>query len=506
MSISFEQKAKLLIGEALGRKKYVAATFLATLAVALIVGLLWPTRYVSSATIVVDNQAIMMPLARNQSRHSGVMDQAKVAQHLVRSRRIVRRAMVFAGWLNGHPSPKTEQRLIAKIRKRITVTDAGKNLIRISYQDSSRNRAHRMTQRLVQLFLAETGDMRGREDRAAYHFINAEVHRYREKIAAESRQLAKLRAGALVSGSGQAEGRRFLHLEAQRDTAAVELQEARSERTALEQQLRGQASEDAQVGRIDGLRKQLGAYRSELAKLELSYQSHYPAIVILKSRIASVKKRIHAVEQAAPAQPNGAPVFASEKGADRFYQGVQKALSSTNTKIAVLKARIQESDRLINGDRRASSAVYHGRTVSQLMHNYSIDTKTLSGLLRRRENARLAMSMGKAQNNVSFHVADPANLPMYPSGPSFGMFALAGLLAGLILPFALLHIKAQVDQRVRISSVISGKLNLPVVATIPHLATPGEIVQSKRSMQWLGILVASMVFIVVGILFSGSMI
>lgn len=506
MSMSLEQKAKLLIAEALSKKKYVAATFLATLAVAMAVGLLWPARYVSSATIVVDNRAIMMPLARGESRHSGVMDQAKVAQHLVRSRRIVRRAMVFAGWLNGHPSPKMQQRLIAKVRKRITVTDAGKNLIRISYRDSSRRRAHRMTERLVQLFLAETANMRAREDQAAYQFVTAEVHRYREKLAAEGRELAKVRAGVMGSGIVQAHGRRLLHLQAQRDTASVELQEARSERAALEHQLQGQALEDAQAARIDGLRKQLDAYRSELGKLELSYQSHYPGIVILKSRIASVRKRIHAAEQTASDKPHGAPIFASETSADRFYQGIQKALASTNTKIAVLKARIQVSDRLINGNRRAASAVYHGRTVSQLMRNYAIDTKTLSGLLKRRENARLAMSMGKAQNDVSFHVADQASLPMYPAGPSFGMFALAGLLAGLVLPFALLHIRAQVDQRVRFSSVISEKLNLPIVATIPHLATPSETVQSKRGMQWLGVLAASMVFIVAGILFSGSMI
>ncbi|MHB1950484.1 MAG: hypothetical protein ACYCQK_03320 [Acidiferrobacteraceae bacterium] len=506
MKIPLEQQARLIIAETFARKRFVIVTFLATLAVAIITGLLWPTRYVSSATIVVDNQALMMPLARGQLPPRGVLDQAAVAQHMVRSGRIVHRAMAFAGWLKGNPSAQMQQRLVAKVRKHITVTDAGRNLIKISYSDSSRHRAYLMTERLTQLFLSETGDMRARENSAAYQFINTEVHRYRKKIATESGELAKLRSGQSMAGpQGMGEGGSLLHLQAQRDTAAMELQEARSERAALERQLHGQQTEDKQTGRIDGLRQQLGAYRAELAKLELSYQSRYPEIVILKQRIAAVKKRLRAVQQSAPVGPKGAPVFASEASADRYYQGVQRALSATNTRIAVLKARIQESDRLLKGAQSASAAVYHGRTVSQLLRNYAIDVKTLNGLLKRRENARLAMNMGGVQNDVSFHVAAPAFLPLNPAGPPFGVFVLAGLVGGLLLPFALVQLRAQLDQRVRYSGVISGRLNLPVIATVPHLATPAEVAESRRSMQWLGILVASTVFIVVGILLSGSM-
>ncbi|MHB1515669.1 MAG: hypothetical protein ACYCVY_08165 [Acidiferrobacteraceae bacterium] len=501
-----EQKAKILFGEAFARKNYLAGTFLATMGVFMVAGLFWPRSYVSSAIIVVDNHAIMAPLARNESRHTGIMDQAKIAQNLVRSRPIVRRAMVYAGWLKGHPSAETQQRLIAKVRKHITVTDAGRNLIRISYSDTSSHRAHRMTERLVQLFLAQTNEMTARESQAAYGFINTEVHRYRKKLAGEGQQLSSLRANIFdATGAARvAAAQRLLHLESQRDAAAVELQEAHGQRAALRAQLSDQTSVDAQMGRTDALQKQLAGDRLELAKLQLSYQNQYPGIVILKARIAALKTRIDAGARGVSAATPGAPVFASQAEADRFYQGLQQELAATNTNIAVLKAKILEADTLIRSDRQASGMVYRGRTVSQLMRNYDINARTLRGLLARRESARLAMSMGKAQNNVSFRVADPANLPLSPAGPTFGVFALVGLLAGLTLPFALLHLKAQFDERVRFSAVISAKLNVPVVATVPHVTTPIEATQARRNMQWLGVLVASMVFIVVSILLSGS--
>ncbi|MHB1941855.1 MAG: hypothetical protein ACYCP0_02170 [Acidiferrobacteraceae bacterium] len=506
MRMPLEQKAKILFGEAFARKHYLAGTFLATVAVFMVAGLFWPRSYVSSATIVVDDHAIMTPLARNESRQTGVMDQAKIAQNLVRSRPIVRRAMVYAGWLHGHTTAETRQRLIAKVRKHITVTDAGKNLIRISYRDTNPLRAHLMTERLVQLFLVQTNEMAARESGAAYRFINTEVHHYRKKLAGEGQQLSSVRANIFeATGTARAAAaRRLLHLESQRDAATVELQEAHGRRAALRAQLGDQIPVDAQMGRTDALQKQLAMDRQALAKLQLSYQNQYPGIVILKARIAALKKHIDSVKGGVSGPVPGAPVFASQIEADRFYQGLQQELAATNTNIAVLKAKIQEAGTLINSDRQASGTVYRGRTVSQLMRNYDIDAKTLRGLLTRRESARLAMSMGNAQNNVSFHVADPANLPLNPAGPSFGIFALVGLLAGLTVPFALLHLKAQFDERVRFSGVISEKLNLPVVATIPHVATPVEATQSRRNMQWLGVLVASMVLIVVSILLSGS--
>lgn len=504
MRIPFAQNARLLFGEAFGHRRFVTVTFVLTVVAFIIAGLMWPRSYVSSATIVVDDQAIMTPLLKDEARRSGIMDRAKIAQNLVRSRYVVQQVMNNTGWLRDNPSPAAQGQMMARIRRNITVTDAGPNLVKISYKDDNPRRAYLTTQELVRLFLAETGGMRARESKAAYDFINGEVERYRQKVEQESAALTKLRANVFDASSTarSASDQRMMHLQSTHDQAMLELQEAQGRQAELQAQLQGESQVEAHLATLDAQQKELAADQQQLANLRLSYQDRYPGIVVLKSRIARLKKQIRA-ETSAPGYP-GRQSFIDQAAANRFYQNIQHELSGTQAQIAVLKARAQETQSLLDAQQKNGASVYKGTTVSQLMRDYAVDNATLGDLLKRREDARVAMSMDKAQNGVSFRVADPADLPVNPVGPPFLVFALGGLIVGVIMPFLLVYLKAQMDERVRFAGVISDKLNLPLVAVVPHLATPVEAADARRSMQWFGIVVASMVFIVVSIVLSGN--
>ena len=505
MRIPFEQNLRILGAEAFAHRRFVLVTFLATVVLLLGLGIFWPRSYISAATIIVDDHVLMAPLLKNQQpRPSGVMDRAKIAQKLVRSRTIVGQVMADTGWLQSDPSLKNQQRIMARIAKRITVTDVDKNVIRIAYKDHNPDRAYRTTQDLVRLFLAQTSTMRQRESKVAYQFINGQVQHYRARVATESASLNKLRANVLdASTAGQsAASRRLMHLQSVRDQARLELSESQSRAAALRAQLGQQNNTDSRLGVVDGLNKQLATDEARLGSLELSYQPHYPGIVVLKSQISGLKARIVKAQNAAGYPGQGS--FSDRAAADRYYGQLQRDLAATTSQIAVLKARVQETHTLLAADGQGGSATDSNAHVRQIMRNYSIDTATLGGLLRRREDARLAMSMSKAQNDVSFRVQDAPFLPLNPVGPTFAMFAIAGLIAGLILPFMLLYVKAQMDERVRFAAVISDKLNLPLVAVVPHLATPAEATGARRSAQWLGVVVTSVVLIVVSIVLSGS--
>lgn len=505
MRIPLEQNLRILGAEAFANRRFVLMTFLATVVLLLAIGIFWPRSYVSSATIVVDDHMLMAPLLKNQQPvRSGVMDRAKIAQKLVRSRTIVSQVMADTGWLQNNPSPKNQQRIMARIAKRITVTDVGKNLIKIAYKDRNPKRAYHTTQDLVRLFLAQTSTMRQRESKVAYDFINGEVQRYRARIATESAALNKLRAnvGDATTAGEAAASSRLMHLQSVRDQAKLELSEAQGRAASLRAQLGQQNSTDSRLSVVDGLSKQLAADEARLGKLELSYQPHYPGIVVLKSQIRNLKAKMATASSTAgyPGQQS----FSDRAAADRYYGQLQRELAATTAQIAVLKAQVQESETLLAADGAGVKASGPSAHVQQIMRNYAIDTATLGSLLRRREDARLAMNMSKAENDVSFRVQDAPFLPLNPVGPTFAMFAIAGLIIGLLLPFVLLYVRAQMDERVRFAAVISDKLNLPLVATVPHLPTPAETTGARRSVQWLGVLVASVVLIVVSIVLSGS--
>lgn len=502
MRIPFEQNLKILAAEAMTHRRFVINTFLATVALLVVVGIFWPRTYVSSATIVVDDRSLMTPLLRDDTRQTGIMDRAKIAQQLIQSREAIHQAMINAGLLHGNVSAAEEARMMAGIRKHITVTNAGNNLIRIAYADKDPTRAYQVTQTLVQSFLAQTQGMSSRESRVAYDFINQQVGEYRGKIAADQAALTKLRANSLDASSAAqaAASREFTHLQSQHDQAQLELQEALGRRAELQTELAQQSDTDNRVARMDSLRKELSDDRAQLATLQLSYQDHYPGIVTLKERIAGIQKQIAHEGSAYP----GRQTFIDRGAADRYFGELARNLAATNAQIAVLRAQVEESGTMIDRQQQAMNTSGPNAQVSRLMRDYAVDTATLSDLLKRREDAKLAMNMQRAQNDVSFQVADPANLPAASTGPAFSEFAIAGLLLGLALPLMLLYLRIQMDERVRFSAVISDKLNLPLVTSVPHLLTPAESESSRRGLQWLGVVVASVTFIVLSIIVSGS--
>ena len=68
-----------------------------------------------------------------------------------------------------------------------------------------------------------------------------------------------------------------------------------------------------------------------------------------------------------------------------------------------------------------------------------------------------------------FRVIDPASLPVQPSFPDRGLFALAGGLAGLFLGVGLAIVIEHLDKTLKGADEVSATLNLPVLAVIPYV-------------------------------------
>jgi hypothetical protein len=113
--------------------------------------------------------------------------------------------------------------------------------------------------------------------------------------------------------------------------------------------------------------------------------------------------------------------------------------------------------------------------LADLTRDNQINREIYQDLLRRRERARVSMSLDDDRQGVTFSIQDPATLPQAPKGPRFWHFVLGGFVLGVLVPFGLLFARMQLDPRVRIGDTIPKAHNVPVLATIPHLWTPDEL-------------------------------
>jgi len=92
----------------------------------------------------------------------------------------------------------------------------------------------------------------------------------------------------------------------------------------------------------------------------------------------------------------------------------------------------------------------------------------------------VSMNLDSDQDGASFVVQNPAVMPLVPSGLRFMHFGIAGILAGVAVPFGVLFGFARFDPRVRSAEQLEQATGLPVLATVPFYPTPGDHQRERR--------------------------
>jgi polysaccharide chain length determinant protein (PEP-CTERM system associated) len=495
---SFEQDARILFNEAFAHRKFIVIVFFAVVAVALVLGAGWPKTYTSSATIIVEEKNIIQPLMQGAAVPTEVMDNAKIAREIIYSRKVLNKVLEDGGWLEADASAAEREDLIARLKRQTTVSTLGTNLIKIEYKDSDAERAFKTAKKYTEVFIAESVGTKIRESRSAFNFIDAQVKEYQAKLQSAEDKIKQFRAAGLDARPPRDPNRRGESLQMRLEQTRMELQEAETKRDSLERQLAKEMAAAVTYTREREYRDRLTAAQAQLATLRVNYQDTYPDIVRLKKEVEELQQLIATERKLHPGQ-----TAMSEASAGVLNQQMKEEINRTNTLIDTLTARVAETERFINAENENTKR-YGGTTLAELMRSYEVNQNIMDDLLKRRENARVSMNLDREKQGLSLRINDEAALPTQPSGPPFIQFALGGLVLGLLIPFVLIYGKNQLDARIRTTSVITEKLNLPLAARVPHLSTSGEAASANRSLHGIGLLILGTIFIVISLIWSGS--
>lgn len=497
---SFEENLRILANEAVANKSIVVAIFLAVIALSVIVGAVWPKEYSSSGTIIIDERNIIQPLMQGAAVPTEVVDMGRVASEVVFSRKVLTQALQDAGWMTGSASPADREQLMAYLKKQTKVENTGGNVVRIAYHDTDPDRAYKTARGLFEAFLEESRGVKVNESATAFKFIDDQVKAYQTKLVETEEKLKQFRDAGIDVRALRGQGDTSIEsIEARLDRERRELQEAQVKQASLEKQLTQELQSASVYTREREYRDRLNAAQTELARLRLSYKDNYPDIGRLKAEIEDVKALLAAEQKAHP----GGLAAMNQESTSAFHQELKQQLAQTRTQIDLLTARVSESERLLEAERE-SARRFGGATLSELLRNYEVTQTSLQDLLRRREAARVSMNLDKEKSGLALRVLDEPARPVRPSGLTFAQFLGGGLVIALFAPFGLLYARNQFDGRVRSESVITEKLNLPLAAKVPHLATPSEAVSAKRELQWSAIIIATAILMVIGIIWTGS--
>ena len=463
---------------------------------ALVIGVLWPKKFVSSTTILVQENNIIKPLTEGLAAPTEVADRAGIASEVIFSRKIMQQILVDGGWMADHPTPLQQADLINQIKSRTTISAPRDNLLEIDYADTDPKRAYKVAREMAQLFIQESLASKERESTNAYEFMDSQVQEYRKKLDAQSdkiKQFLDTHEDA-APGNQVDTSTRIAQLRTDMETARMNIAELGSQSATIGGQLSGQSEVSAVQTREGVYRTQIAELQSKLEQLKLTYTDSYPDVVRTRHQIEDLRKQLQQAEQQrTAAKLSGTPTaIDSTITFNPVYQTLQTKQAELRADLSAAQARLGSSSAQLQSElERSKRIAATADEMSQLSADYQTTQAIYQDLLKRREQARVSMDLDKERRGLTFTIQDPAMLPLMPVGLRLLHFAMAGMALAVLVPLGLLFGIARFDPRVRRSELLEQGTGLPVLATIPAFRTAQDHQRDRsRTVLAIGIVVA----------------
>ncbi len=484
----------LLLREIFRQKLFIAIAFSLISVSIVIVGNNWPKQYSSSTTIFVEEENILGPLMQGAAVQTEVIDRSAIAREIIFGRNFMHKLIkrVYELDDNTEMDPAKQELVSNDIKRRLNISNVRSNLIKIEYSDSDPDRVFKIISNVAELYIQESLASKAQESTDAFEFIDKQAAEYKEKLQKAEAELKKFRSENVDAQPGMSEGigRRSAELNTRKEQIMQELKEAKIRKNSLERQLSGEAIASTAFSRSEQYKARIAELQSQLDTLRLSYHETYPDIVHLKSQIEDLREAVATVESEAR-DDSKAKVIDERVLSNPVYQQLQRDLYDTNTNIATLESRLQDTEESIEKQlERARKVSIFEAKLQELTRDYDVNNESYTDLMRRREQARVSMNIDVEGKGLSLRIDEPAYRPHNPSGIRFLHFLIAGPVVGITVPVGLILLNLMFNSRIRGSRDISNNIGIPVLGTIPHLSTPVE-----RSKELVSSLISGLVFL-----------
>lgn len=466
-------KLPALLAETRRRALLLMVGFAVIALLLLAVGVLLPKKYSSATTILVGEGNIIAPLMEGRAVPTGVVDRARIAREVIFSRSLMAKILEHGGWAAEITDPIDRERAIEQIKRRTVIDSPGPNLIRIAYSDAEPDRAFRVAQRYSELFIDESLAAKERESREAYEFIAERVDEYHSKLTDAEERLKQFRAENMEARPGSEADvlARVSEVRSRIEKARTDLAELQMRESALQGQISGEAEVADERRQSAQIQQRISEMNTELQRLLLDYTDAYPDVVRLRHQISDMQELLAREQEAeADVRPD-----AGNARSNPLYQELRSDLAKVRSDMAALRARINDNEGLLEAELDRGRRVADSEAdLAELTRDYEVNRDLYQDLLRRRENARVSMSLDAERRGLTFRVQEPAALPLQPSGMRLLHFAGAGLVLGAAIPLGLLLLFVQVDPRARNGKGLAEAIRLPVLVSVPEYRTIGD--------------------------------
>lgn len=408
-----------------------------------------PDKYEASARIFVDTQSILKPLMSGLAIEPNLDQQIMILSRTLISRPNVEKLIRMADLDLNVKTKEGQDELTEGLMKSLSIKSTTRdNLYTLSYENNDAERAKRVVQSLVSIFVESSlGDKRKDAD-SAKKFIDEQIAVYQGKLEEAENRLKefKLKNIALQNSDGKDYFSRIGEINAVLERSKLELREAENSRDALKRQIAGEepvlvpdtpeATASVSLPEIDG---RIDAMKRNLDALLQRFTDNHPDVVGTRRMIKELEEQkraeIAARKTAAPTAGGG------QSSTNPVFQQLKISVAETEATIASLRVRVAEYQARRDQMKDAVKLIPQIEAeFAQLNRDYDINKKNFESLVARRESASMSSEMDASAGGVDFRLIDPPRVSPRPVSPNrmllFPLTLLLAIAAGLFVPFA----------------------------------------------------------------------
>jgi polysaccharide chain length determinant protein (PEP-CTERM system associated) len=472
------------------RRLGVLAAWVAALVGATVV-LVMPDRYEASARVYVDTQSILRPLMSGLAVQPNIEQQVTMLSRTLISRPTVEKLIRMADLDLGAKTKEQQDALVDRVTRSLSIRSTGRdNLYTLSYLGETPDRALRVVQALMTIFVESSlGDSKTDSD-SARRFIEDQISSYEIKLTEAEARLKEIR---LRNIDMQSEGGldlvgRMAETSAQYNQARLELQEAESARQAARRQLdearaaqRGSPSQSSASPATPELDSRIDALKRSLDGLVQRYTEQHPDVSNTRRMIAELedqkKREIADLQRAALANP-GQPVIETNPA----LLELARIHSAAEVQVASLRARVSEFESRVNRSREQMKVAPQVEAeLARLNRDYEVHRKNYNDLVARRESITMSGQLDSSANLADFRVIDPPRANPSPVAPNRVLLLPLALLVALGAGLGVAFLMSQIRPVFFNASALRTATDLPLLGVVTLIRHDGVRQREKRS-------------------------
>lgn len=456
-----------------------------------------PDKYEASARIFVDTQSILKPLMSGLAIQPNIEQQVVMLSRTLISRPNVEKLVRMADLDLKSQSKAAQDALIDSLMKTLEIKNVGRdNLYVLSYRDTSPDKAKRVVQSLVSIFVESSlGDTR-KDSNTAKKFIDEQIQAYVTKLEeAEARlKVFKIRNIEIQTADGKDMAGQLSAVSSQLNQARLELREAENGRDAAKRQLEAEKAQNADITSRSLLQQsalsistpeidaRIDAQKRNLDALLQRFTEEHPDVAsarrLIKELEAVKLKEVQELRKTAMANP------APASGNSLVYQELNRLLAASEVQVAALRARVGEYEARFNRARELmKTAPQIEAEFAQLNRDYDINKKNYNDLVARRESAALTGDLDSATGVADFRLIDPPRASPKPVAPNRLLLLPLALLVALGAGLAVAFIASQLRAVFFDARSLRDTVGLPLLGVVTLVLDDSAVRREKSDLK-----------------------